>query len=75
MMIEGVQVDLRLYRREVLRRAAPTLQALLEREARGWFLHFRERHAAHLASQKMPMKDIEEVRTHLNDEYELSSAA
>ncbi|XP_022835080.1 uncharacterized protein LOC111362612 [Spodoptera litura] len=53
-------VDLRLYRRDLLRRAAAPLQALLEREARGWFLHFRERRAAHLASQKMPMKDIEE---------------
>ncbi|CAH0701426.1 unnamed protein product [Spodoptera exigua] len=57
---QRTQVDLRLYRRELLRRAAATLQALLDREARGWFLHFRERHAAHLASQKMPMKDIEE---------------
>ena len=55
------KVDLRLYRRELVRRAAGTLQALLEREARGWFLHFRERRAAQLASQKMPMKDIEQV--------------
>ncbi|CAB3253888.1 unnamed protein product [Arctia plantaginis] len=67
---QRTQVDLRLYRREVLRRAAPTLQALLEREARGWFLHFRERRAAHLASQKMPMKDIEEeVREAAMREY------
>lgn len=52
---------MRLYRRDVLRRAASTLQSILERESRGWFLHFRERHAAQLASQKMPLKDIEEV--------------
>ncbi|XP_072932256.1 uncharacterized protein [Epargyreus clarus] len=57
---QRTQVDLRLYKREVLRRAAGPLQAILEREARGWFLHFRERRAAHLASQKMPLKDIEE---------------
>ncbi|XP_052740461.1 uncharacterized protein LOC112056878 [Bicyclus anynana] len=63
---QKTQVDLRLYRREVLRRAAPALQAILERESRGWFLHFRERRAALLASQKMPMRDIEE---------EVSSAA
>ncbi|KPJ08335.1 hypothetical protein RR48_13074 [Papilio machaon] len=57
---QKTQVDLRLYRREVARRAAGPLQALLERESRGWFLHFRERRAAHLASQKVPIKDIEE---------------
>ncbi|VVC99160.1 unnamed protein product [Leptidea sinapis] len=54
------RVDLRLYRRDILRRAAASLQAIVERESRGWFLHFREKHAAHLASQKVPMKDIEE---------------
>ncbi|XP_038212023.1 uncharacterized protein LOC119832423 [Zerene cesonia] len=57
---QRTQVDLRLYRRELLRRAAPALQAILERESRGWFLHFREKRAAHLASQKVPLKDIEE---------------
>ncbi|KAL0892745.1 hypothetical protein ABMA27_014454 [Loxostege sticticalis] len=67
---QRTQVDLRLYRREVLRKAAAPLQALLERESRGWFLHFRERRAAHLASQKMPMKDIEEeVRAAAMREY------
>nr|XP_049699608.1 uncharacterized protein LOC110378268 isoform X2 [Helicoverpa armigera] len=67
---QRTQVDLRLYRRELVRRAASTLQALLEREARGWFLHFRERRAAQLASQKMPMKDIEEeVREAAMREY------
>ncbi|XP_049868761.1 uncharacterized protein LOC126368693 isoform X2 [Pectinophora gossypiella] len=63
-------VDLRLYRRDILRRAAPSLQAILDRESRGWFLHFRERRAALLASQKMPMKDIEEeVKTAAMREY------
>ncbi|XP_046960086.1 uncharacterized protein LOC124530126 [Vanessa cardui] len=63
---QRTQVDLRLFRRKLLRRAAPSLQTILDRESRGWFLHFRERRAALLASQKMPMKDIEE---------EVSSAA
>ncbi|KAJ2939182.1 hypothetical protein O0L34_g8494 [Tuta absoluta] len=58
---QNTQVDLRLYKRDILRRAASHLQGILERESRGWFLHFRERRAALLASQKMPMKDIEEV--------------
>ncbi|CAH0579011.1 unnamed protein product [Chrysodeixis includens] len=67
---QRTQVDLRLYRRELVRRAASTLQSLLERESRGWFLHFRERRAAQLASQKMPMKDIEEeVREAAMREY------
>ncbi|XP_013143012.1 PREDICTED: uncharacterized protein LOC106106899 [Papilio polytes] len=60
---QRTQVDLRLYRRDIARRAAAPLQALLERESRGWFLHFRERRAAHLASQKVPIKDIEEVHS------------
>ncbi|CAG4979420.1 unnamed protein product [Colias eurytheme] len=67
---QRTQVDLRLYRRELLRRAAPALQAILERESRGWFLHFREKRAAHLASQKVPLKDIEEeVSTAAMREY------
>lgn len=53
-------VDLRLYRRDVVRRAAPALQAILDREARGWFLHFRERTAAELAARKAPPRDAEE---------------
>ncbi|GBP39871.1 Mariner Mos1 transposase [Eumeta japonica] len=58
-----IHIDLRLYRREILRRAAPALQAALGRESRGWFLHFRERLAADLARQKMPPHEIEqEVR-------------
>ncbi|XP_060802837.1 uncharacterized protein LOC106141762 [Amyelois transitella] len=67
---QRTQVDLRLYRRDLLRKAAATLQAILERESRGWFLHFRERRAAMLASQKMPMKEIEEdVRAAASREY------
>ncbi|RVE45926.1 hypothetical protein evm_009399 [Chilo suppressalis] len=67
---QRTKVDLRLYRRELLRRAAAPLQTVLERESRGWFLHFRERRAAQLASQKMPMKDIEEeVRAAAMREY------
>ncbi|XP_037872717.1 uncharacterized protein LOC101743057 isoform X2 [Bombyx mori] len=58
---QHTQVDLRLYRREVMRSALGPLQAVLEREARGWFLHFREQQAAHLAREKMPLKDIEEA--------------
>ncbi|KAG7303080.1 hypothetical protein JYU34_013107 [Plutella xylostella] len=57
---QGILIDLRLYRRDILKRAAPVLQEILERESRGWFLHYRERLAQQLTRQKMPVKDIEE---------------
>mgnify|MGYP005980664465 FL=1 len=44
-----------------MRRALPTLVAILERETRGGFLHFRERLIAELRAQKMPDEDIERV--------------
>ncbi|CAH2037993.1 unnamed protein product, partial [Iphiclides podalirius] len=67
---QRTRVDLRLHRRELLRRAAAPLQRILERESRGWFLHFRERRAAHLAGQKVPLRDIEEeVRAAAMREY------
>jgi hypothetical protein len=59
----GSELDLRLWERSLMRRALPTLVAILERETRGWFLHFRERLIAELRAQKMPDEDIERVRT------------
>lgn len=57
----GCELDLRLWDRGLLRKALPTLIAILERETRGWFLHFRERLIAELRAQKMPDEDIERV--------------
>lgn len=59
----GCELDLRLWDRGLLRRALPTLVAILERETRGWFLHFRERLIAELRAQKMDDEEIERVKT------------
>lgn len=57
----NIELDLRLWDRSLMRKALPTLVAILERETRGWFLHFRERLIAELRAQKMPDEDIERV--------------
>lgn len=44
-----------------MRRALPILINILEKETRGWFLHFRERLIAELRAQKMPDHEIERV--------------
>lgn len=57
----GSELDLRLWDRGLIRKALPILVTILEKETRGWFLHFRERLIAELRSQKMPDEDIERV--------------
>lgn len=56
-----MELDLRLFSRDIMRRALPVLMAILERETRGWFLHFRERLISELRSQKLPDEEIERV--------------
>lgn len=58
----GFEIDLRLWDRGLMKKALPVLVSILERETRGWFLHFRERLIAELRTQKMPDEDIERVR-------------
>lgn len=57
----GAAVDLRLFCRDIIRKALPTLVAILERETRGWFLHFRERLILELRAQKKTDEEIERV--------------
>lgn len=57
----GFEIDLRLWDRGLMKKALPVLVSILERETRGWFLHFRERLIAELRTQKMPDEDIERV--------------
>ncbi|XP_012271893.1 uncharacterized protein LOC105695146 isoform X2 [Orussus abietinus] len=57
----GTAVDLRLFNRDIVRKSLPILVSILERESRGWFLHFRERLISELKVQKMPDEDIERV--------------
>ncbi|XP_022916271.2 uncharacterized protein [Onthophagus taurus] len=54
------ELDLRLWDRTLIRKAIPVLVSILERETRGWFLHFRERLIAELRAEKMCDEDIEQ---------------
>lgn len=66
----GGELDLRLWDRNLMRQTLPTLIGILERETRGWFLHFRERLIAELRAQKLPDEDIErEVNEAVMKEY------
>lgn len=57
---KGLEIDLRLFSRDTLHKALPILVNILERERRGWFLHFRERLIADLRDKKMSDTEIEE---------------
>lgn len=58
---KGQDIDLRLFCRDIMRKALPILIGILERETRGWFLHFRERLIAELRVKHLTDKEIEEV--------------
>ncbi|XP_063709490.1 uncharacterized protein LOC134837994 isoform X3 [Culicoides brevitarsis] len=57
---KGQDIDLRLFSRDIMRKALPILVQILEKETRGWFLHFRERLIAELREKKMSDAEIEE---------------
>ncbi|XP_074099056.1 uncharacterized protein LOC141527456 [Cotesia typhae] len=56
----GTAVDLRLFSRDIIRKALSTLVTILERETRGWFLHFREKLISELRAQKKSDEEIEQ---------------
>lgn len=67
---KGIELDLRLFSRDIMKRALPILVSILERETRGWFLHFRERLIAELRTRKLPDDEIEkEVNQAVMREY------
>ncbi|XP_014240941.1 uncharacterized protein LOC106661805 isoform X2 [Cimex lectularius] len=67
---KGCEVDLRLFSKDIMRKALPILINILERETRGWFLHFRERLISELRQQKRPDEEIErEVNEAVMKEY------
>ncbi|KAK9508814.1 hypothetical protein O3M35_006279 [Rhynocoris fuscipes] len=67
---KGCEVDLRLFSKEIMRKALPVLMNILERETRGWFLHFRERLISDLRQMKRPDEEIEkEVNEAVMKEY------
>lgn len=57
---KGLEIDLRLFSRDIMQKALPIIVNILERERRGWFLHFRERLIADLRDKKMSDTEIEE---------------
>lgn len=59
----GASVDLRLYNKEIIKKALAILVEILEKESRGWFLHFRERLISELRAQKKTDEEIERVGT------------
>ncbi|CAG5093782.1 Protein of unknown function [Cotesia congregata] len=59
----GTAVDLRLFSRDIIRKALSTLVSILERETRGWFLHFRERLISELRAQKKSDEEIEQAKS------------
>ncbi|XP_055309168.1 uncharacterized protein LOC129573035 [Sitodiplosis mosellana] len=56
----GMEVDLRLFSRSTMKKALPIILSILERERRGWFLHFRERVISELRDKKMSDAEIED---------------
>lgn len=54
------EIDLRLFSKDIMKKALPILVGILEKETRGWFLHFRERLIAELREKKMTDAEIEE---------------
>ncbi|RZF45449.1 hypothetical protein LSTR_LSTR009320 [Laodelphax striatellus] len=67
---KGVELDLRLYSKDIMKKALPILVSILEKETRGWFLHFRERLISELRAQKLPDEEIEkEVNEAVMKEY------
>lgn len=57
---KGQEIDLRLFSKDIMRRALPVIHEVLEKESRGWFLHFRERLIAELREKKLSDHDIQE---------------
>ena len=47
-----------------MKKALPVLVSILEKEARGWFLHFREKVVADLKAQNLSDYEVEKVSLH-----------
>lgn len=57
---QGLDIDLRLFSRDIIQKALPILENTLKQETHGWFLHFRERLVTELLDKKMTDIEIEE---------------
>ncbi|XP_076309082.1 uncharacterized protein LOC143224723 isoform X2 [Tachypleus tridentatus] len=64
------EIDLRLFNKDIIRKVVPILASVLEKEARGWFLPFRERVIAELKTKKLSEEEIEkQANIAVLDEY------
>jgi len=61
-ILQREEIDLRLFDKDVMKKALPVIMGLLERETRGWFLHFREKLIYELKTQKLSDEEIEKVK-------------
>lgn len=61
-ILQREEIDLRLFDRDIMKKALPVIMGLLERETRGWFLHFREKLIYELKTQKLSDEEIEKVK-------------
>lgn len=50
-----------------MKKTLPVIMGLLERETRGWFLHFREKLIYELKTQKLSDEEIEKVKFLINN--------
>ncbi|XP_050538538.1 uncharacterized protein LOC126903976 isoform X2 [Daktulosphaira vitifoliae] len=55
------EIDLSLFNRDIMKKGLPILMTLLERETRGWFLHFREKLIYEYKAQKLSDEDVEKA--------------
>lgn len=56
-----LEINLTLFSSNIMRKVLPILVNILEREKRGWFLHFREQLIADLREKKMSDDEITEI--------------
>ncbi|XP_055949382.1 uncharacterized protein LOC129983778 [Argiope bruennichi] len=67
---KGHEIDLRLFNKEIIRKALPVIASILEKESRGWFLPFREKVIADLKNKKISEEELERLANILIlDEY------
>lgn len=66
----SLEVDLRLFDRDVMRKVAGPLGRILEKSGRGWFLSFREKVIQELKTRKLSEAEIEmEANIMVMEEY------
>ncbi|KAG1671497.1 hypothetical protein GQR58_016444 [Nymphon striatum] len=58
---KGVEIDLRLFDRNVMKKALSAIAGIIEREAKGWFPQYREKVIFDLKARKLGEEEIERL--------------